>query len=187
MRALHGRGNQYRRGCGMPPSFVRLLRRTVRRGKPRGACEVTALARAASLYARERGIVIGRMLCREFTKGSVTAAEPDGTRSAAYSIARHVGRLTPNGGAASHGCRFAASVRAEQLRASRARLDELVAAVAAGPLPASRRTTSSPGLFPQVDVQQRFSRWARRSAQLIPPIPAGSNPGRRRRTPSSHA
>jgi glyoxylase-like metal-dependent hydrolase (beta-lactamase superfamily II) len=164
---LQGRGNQYKRGVPeLPTSFVRLLDGDV---IPAGATPWRVVEghghspEHASLYARERGILISgdMLLPRISTNVAVTAIEPDGDPLARFldSLAAFDALPTDTLVLPSHGLPFRGiALRTAQLRAHHAaRLDELVTAVADGPAAGLSAHDLVPVLFRrELDVQQRF-------------------------------
>ena len=115
------------------------------------------------LYARERGIVISgdMLLPRISTNVSVTAVEPDDDPLARFldSLAAFEALPPDTLVLPSHGLPFRGiALRSAQLRTHHAaRLDDLVAAVAAGPAGGLSAHDVVPVLFRRpLDVQQRF-------------------------------
>jgi glyoxylase-like metal-dependent hydrolase (beta-lactamase superfamily II) len=165
--ALAGRGNQYRRGVPeLPASFVRLV-----------DADVVLLGDArwrvieghghspehASLHSSERRTVISgdMLLPRISTNVSVTALEPDGDPLARFldSLAAFEALPADTLVLPSHGLPFRGiALRSAQLRAHHAaRLDDLVAAIAAAPADGVCAHDVVPVLFRrELDVQQRF-------------------------------
>jgi glyoxylase-like metal-dependent hydrolase (beta-lactamase superfamily II) len=165
--ALAGRGNQYRRGVPeLPTQFERLLDGDMIRvgGAPWRVVEGHGHSpEHASLHAPDRGVLISgdMLLPRISTNVSVHAIEPDGDplRRFLDSLAAFDALPADTLVLPSHGLPFRAiPLRTAQLRAHHAaRLDELVAAVAAaGGEPVSAHDLV-PVLFRRpLDVQQRF-------------------------------
>ena len=165
--ALEGRGNQYKRGVPeLPTSFLRLLDGDLVRA---GATTWRVIEghghspEHASLYARERGILISgdMLLPRISTNVSVTAAEPDGDPLSRFldSLAAFDALPADTLVLPSHGLPFRGiALRTAQLRTHHAaRLDELVAAVATAPASGVTAHGLVPVLFRrELDVQQRF-------------------------------
>jgi glyoxylase-like metal-dependent hydrolase (beta-lactamase superfamily II) len=163
---LEGRGNQYRRGVPeLPASFTRLLDgdRVAAGGADWRVVEGHGHSpEHASLHAAGRGILISgdMLLPRISTNVAVTAVEPDGDPLARFldSLAAFDALPADTLVLPSHGLPFRGiALRTAQLRAHHAaRLDELVAAVAAAPAGPSAHDLV-PVLFRrELDVQQRF-------------------------------
>ena len=164
---LQGRGNQYRRGVPeLPTSFSRLLAGDL---VPAGSTTWRVVEghghspEHASLYASGPGILISgdMLLPRISTNVAVTAVEPDGDPLARFldSLAAFDALPPETLVLPSHGLPFRGiALRTAQLRAHHAaRLDELVAAVAAAPAAGLSAHDLVPVLFRrELDVQQRF-------------------------------
>jgi glyoxylase-like metal-dependent hydrolase (beta-lactamase superfamily II) len=164
---LRDRGNQYTRGVPeLPTSFARLLDGDHLRV---GATDWRVIEghghspEHASLYAPECGIVISgdMLLPRISTNVSVTAVEPDDDPLARFldSLAAFEALPADTLVLPSHGLPFRGiALRSAQLRMHHAaRLDDLVAAVAAGPARGLSAHDLVPVLFRRpLDVQQRF-------------------------------
>jgi len=165
--ALAGRGNQYRRGVPeLPATFARLLDGDVVEAGGASWHIVEGHGHSpehASLYSRGRGVLISgdMLLPRISTNVSVHAIEPDGDPLRRFLDSLAAFDALPNDTLVlpSHGLPFRGiPLRTAQLRAHHAaRLDELVAAVAAaGGDPVSAHDLV-PVLFRRpLDVQQRF-------------------------------
>jgi glyoxylase-like metal-dependent hydrolase (beta-lactamase superfamily II) len=164
---LRERGNQYKRGVPeLPTSFVRLLDGDRVRAGATNWRVIEGHGHSpehASLYARERGILVSgdMLLPRISTNVSVMAAEPDGDPLARFldSLAAFDALPADTLVLPSHGLPFRGiALRTAQLRTHHAaRLDDLVAAVATGPAAGLSAHDLVPVLFHrELDVQQRF-------------------------------
>ena len=164
--ALQGRGNAYRRGVpDLPASFDRLVYGDA---VPLGNTTWRVVEghghspEHASLYSDERGVLISgdMLLPRISTNVAVWAAEPDGDPLARFLASLAAFETLPADTLVlpSHGLPFRGiALRVAQLRAHHAaRLDELVAAVAAARAPLTA-SDLLPVLFRrELDVQQRY-------------------------------